>query len=40
MDELDWKQYESFSTGIKKTIEWYLSNLDWLDDISKKQNNP
>jgi len=35
-NQLDWKQKESFSTGIEKTVRWYLNNLDWLDAISEK----
>lgn len=27
--ELGWKPQESFETGIRKTVEWYLNNLDW-----------
>ena len=27
--ELDWAPEESFKSGIKKTIKWYLNNLDW-----------
>lgn len=27
--ELAWVPEESFESGIHKTIEWYLSNLDW-----------
>ena len=27
--ELGWTPQESFETGIRKTVEWYLNNLDW-----------
>ena len=27
--ELDWTPKESFETGIRKTVQWYLDNLDW-----------
>jgi len=27
--ELGWKPEETFQTGIRKTVEWYLSNLEW-----------
>ena len=27
--ELDWRPNETFHTGIRKTIQWYLDNLDW-----------
>ena len=27
--ELDWSPEETFETGIRKTVQWYLNNLDW-----------
>lgn len=27
--ELRWKPQESFETGIRKTVQWYLDNLQW-----------
>ena len=27
--ELGWKPQESFETGIRKTVQWYLDNLEW-----------
>jgi len=27
--ELGWSPNETFETGIRKTLEWYLENLDW-----------
>lgn len=27
--ELGWTPAETFETGIRKTVEWYLNNLDW-----------
>ena len=27
--ELGWKPEETFDTGIRKTVEWYLNNLEW-----------
>ena len=27
--ELGWKPKESFETGIRKTVEWYLNNKNW-----------
>lgn len=27
--ELGWVPQESFETGIRKTVQWYLQNLDW-----------
>lgn len=33
--ELHWQPRETFDTGIKKTIEWYLNNMDWVNKTSK-----
>jgi len=29
--ELGWKPTESFETGMRKTIEWYLANGEWIN---------
>lgn len=31
--ELDWRPVETFATGIRKTIQWYLSNRQWVTDV-------
>ena len=31
--ELGWKPQETFESGIKKTIHWYLDNQDWVQNI-------
>ncbi|MDO9163893.1 MAG: dTDP-glucose 4,6-dehydratase [Methylococcaceae bacterium] len=31
--ELDWTPEETFDTGLKKTVQWYLDNLDWCQHI-------
>lgn len=36
--KLGWKPKTSFTNGIKKTIQWYLSNQDWWKKI--KHNDP
>ena len=28
--ELGWKSAETFETGIRKTVEWYLDNQEWV----------
>ena len=28
--ELGWRPAETFATGIRKTIEWYLANPEWV----------
>ncbi len=32
-DTLGWKPVETFDSGIYKTVEWYLNNLDWCREI-------
>ena len=27
--ELNWKPQETFESGIRKTVEWYLNNKKW-----------
>ncbi len=31
--ELGWKPEETFESGIRKTVEWYLSNQDWVNNV-------
>ncbi|MBX3621283.1 MAG: dTDP-glucose 4,6-dehydratase [Rhizobacter sp.] len=31
--ELGWKPAETFETGIRKTIRWYLDNADWVAHV-------
>ncbi len=31
--ELGWKPDETFETGIRKTVQWYLDNQDWVDNV-------
>jgi dTDP-glucose 4,6-dehydratase len=31
--DLGWVPEESFETGIRKTVEWYLSNQDWVENV-------
>jgi dTDP-glucose 4,6-dehydratase len=32
--ELSWKPRETFETGIRKTVEWYLANQIWIDGVT------
>ena len=32
--ELGWKPKYNFETGIKETIEWYMNNQEWMDDVT------
>ncbi|KTT19283.1 dTDP-glucose 4,6-dehydratase [Pseudacidovorax intermedius] len=31
--ELGWKPAETFETGIRKTVEWYLANQEWVRNV-------
>jgi len=31
--ELGWAPRESFETGLRKTVAWYLANADWIDHV-------
>ena len=32
-NELGWQPEENFATGIKKTVQWYLDNQEWVQHI-------
>jgi dTDP-glucose 4,6-dehydratase len=32
--ELGWKPNETFDTGIRKTVKWYIDNQDWTDGVT------
>ena len=32
--ELGWKPEETFETGIRKTVLWYLNNQDWVKNVT------
>ena len=32
--ELGWKPEETFETGIRKTVQWYLDHPDWVDNVT------
>jgi dTDP-glucose 4,6-dehydratase len=31
--ELGWRPQESFATGVRKTVQWYLDNAQWVIDV-------
>lgn len=31
---LGWKPQETFESGLRKTVEWYLSNTGWVDGVT------
>jgi len=34
--ELAWQPAESFASGLRRTIRWYLANADWLASVASK----
>ena len=32
--ELGWKPQETFASGLRKTVEWYLANTDWVQGVT------
>jgi dTDP-glucose 4,6-dehydratase len=32
--ELGWQAQESFETGLRKTVEWYLANAAWVESVT------
>lgn len=36
-NELDWTPKETFKSGLKKTIKWYLHNKNWWQNIKAKK---
>ena len=32
--ELGWRPAETFATGIRKTVRWYLDHQDWVADVT------
>ena len=31
--QLGWKPAETFESGIRKTVQWYLNNPDWVANV-------
>ncbi|MDB9318738.1 dTDP-glucose 4,6-dehydratase [Nodularia spumigena] len=32
-DELGWQPHENFDSGLFKTVQWYLNNSDWINQV-------
>ena len=32
--ELGWSAQETFETGLRKTVEWYLTHQEWVDEVT------
>jgi dTDP-glucose 4,6-dehydratase len=35
--ELGWTPRETFETGLRRTVRWYLDNAAWLDAVTSKE---
>jgi dTDP-glucose 4,6-dehydratase len=35
--DLGWKPRESFESGIRKTVQWYLANEEWIRGVTSGQ---
>lgn len=35
--ELGWKPAETIDTGLARTVDWYLQNQHWLDNVAKER---
>ena len=35
--ELNWKPQETFETGLRKTVLWYLENETWMNHVVSAQ---
>lgn len=34
--ELGWSPQQSFETGLRETVRWYLANQEWVNEVMKK----
>jgi dTDP-glucose 4,6-dehydratase len=32
--ELGWRRRETFESGLRKTVQWYLANRDWVESVT------
>ena len=32
--ELGWQPRERFETGLRKTVQWYLDNMEWVASVT------
>jgi dTDP-glucose 4,6-dehydratase len=35
--ELDWSPAETFATGMRRTVRWYLDHANWLEAVTSKE---
>ena len=34
-DQLGWEPQETFESGMRRTVQWYLDNLDWCAAVTE-----
>jgi dTDP-glucose 4,6-dehydratase len=32
--EIGWEPRETFESGLRKTVQWYLQNEEWVQDVT------
>ena len=32
--ELNWKPSITFEEGLERTVDWYLENTEWIDEVT------
>jgi len=32
--ELGWRPAETFATGLRRTVQWYLAHQDWVEQVT------
>lgn len=37
-NDINWTPFETFETGIQKTIKWYIDNQKWINDLEKSKS--
>lgn len=37
--DLNWTPRESFNSGLRKTVDWYLSNAEWCENLNRKHDS-
>lgn len=38
-NKLHWLPEETFESGMRKTVEWFIGNTDWVDEVSNQEHN-
>jgi len=38
-ENLNWSPEETFSSGLKRTVEWYIKNIPWCESVMDGKYN-